>query len=1013
MTESRKKAEARINKQLTRSPATQVRNSAFGFLSALGHRLSDVSLPTLHFHCVFFLLAAISSANASIRIPLTISEGAGVSRRSELVTSGVPFPQGKLDTDKNVRLLDEHGGEIPLQVQTTASWPDGSVKWLLLDFLADVNANVSRKLELEFGDGVVRRAKGKEVRVEQALDSLWINTGPLRFSISRQHFGVFDDVFLDEDRNGSFEPTEAKIRGNGLRQSLTLANEFASLAPRVLPPEEVLVEEPGPNRTVVKIVGWIDDGGTNRLVKYLVRVHAVAGSASMTIEHTAIQLSDRIKMLWVRDLSLSLNSNSVGPLRYRFGSANDPHEGALGDSPLTLSQLSENHYTLRRDGKEQIGEGLRAPGWFDLISTNGTVRVGVRHFWQQFPKAATLSRGGLRIGLYPAEAAKPFDMDQGLAKTHELTFSFDRDSPPLPSMGAVDSPLFAVAPSSWYCDSKVFGDLQPFDFDRFPDYETLTEASGDLFIKRLATGLRHWGDVYYGGEYKGTNSYMNLEYDVHHNFYCQFARTGLRKYLNTARVMAQHQADIDTNHKTGWQWKHSPRHVEIQAEFGHTFTRGLLETFYLTGNRRCRDAALTLGDYFIKQIQNPREMGNERQIGWGLISLLPVYEATWDQKYFVAASNTVERLLKGLDARGKFDIRWDNRIAFFNGIAATGFLYYYRATGDERVADAALRVIRRARGFYPEYAGRTLEALAWAYDRTREPEYLDFLKLTWETTMSRMIGANVMELGAPTIFTVHALPFLASSGLIPVPQDPLRLTPEQFSTENSLHAHHMPSGEAELYIEHDGHNPFELVLVRKGAWKAPGTATLFSPSGERLAKVDFARENALWQRRSIPITAQEAGAYRVALTSTFVGNSKGSSFVTWDVVTSRPKRAVFTIPDFEGLAQVTPYLFTVPHGDSTNVVLELLGEGEGFKKAVIFDPEDRLAGATEAFIDLGDKGRYFYKASAHIPATHREGIWKISLQDVSLTKLSGLVPYFSTSRESFFRPHSAKTATVR
>ena len=80
--------------------------------------------------------------------------------------------------------------------------------------------------------------------------------------------------------------------------------------------------------------------------------------------------------------------------------------------------------------------------------------------------------------------------------------------------------------------------------------------------------------------------------------------------------------------------------------------------------------------------------------------------------------------MAGLDADGKFTIRWDNRIAFFNGIAATGFIYYYRATGDERVADAALRVIRRARGFYPEYNGRTLEAIAWACERTRNPSGL-------------------------------------------------------------------------------------------------------------------------------------------------------------------------------------------------------------------------------------------------------------------------------------------------
>jgi hypothetical protein len=633
--------------------------------------------------------------------------------------------------------------------------------------------------------------------------------------------------------------------------------------------------------------------------------------------------------------------------------------------------------------------------------------IGVRDFWQQYPKAFTASQEGTRVALYPAAEQRPLDMDQGLAKTHELLFLFHKGMSAnecSEAMKAFEQPLFAMAPAQWYCDSKVFGDLAPFDFDLFPDYETLTEASGDQFTRKMATGWRHWGDVYYGGEYKGTNSYMNLEYDVHHNFYCQFARTGLRKYLEPAFRMARHQADIDTNHKTGWQWKHSPRHVEIQAEFGHTFTRGLLETYFLTGNRRCLEVARELGDYFSKQIRQPRELGNERQIGWALISLLPVYEATWDEKYFAAAKATVERLMAGLDERGKFDIRWDNRIAFFNGIAATGFIYYYRATGDERVAEAALRVIRRARGFYPEYAGRTLEALAWAYQRTHEPEYLDFLKLTWEETLAKVINWNVMELGAPTIFTVHALPFIAESGLLPKPELALKLSPEQFATENGMYAHHLPAGEGELFVRVTNSEPFALVVIRKGAWKAPGAATLYGPAGDVLARLDFPKEVALWQRQVVQVQPKVSGPYRLALRSQWVGNVKGGSYVTWDIATSRPRAAVFTTVGNEGLQFVTPYLYCQPKGDSDKIELELAGEGEGFKKAVIIDPEGNVAGSMESFIDLGDKGHYQYKLSAKIPRETMNRLWRISLQEVSATRISGVTPYFSTSAQSFFQP---------
>jgi hypothetical protein len=911
---------------------------------------------------------------------------------------------GVLHTNMPLQLFGAGGEGLPLQHRVTATWRDGSTKWALLDFQTTLAAHETKPLTLKWGAKIERGPTPNAIQIEETPDAVWVDTRALKFSISKKRFGILDDR---------------------LQQSLTLAKEFSNITTRVLPPDEVTVEESGPLRATVKIVGWIDDGRTNKLVRYLVRVSAFAGSRDVEIQHTVTQLSSSAKMLWVKDLSLTLKTEPGADPRFSMG-GRTTHTGPLANASVTLTQLKESAYTVtqtgRRAGLRSSETGLRASGWFELAGT----LVTIQDFWQQFPKAVTLSTNGIRIGLYPAEAEEPFDMDAGLAKTHRLLVSF-RGAPnsssaqsddraraelefraPAEKFRAFEQPLFAQAPAQWYCDSKVFGDLAPFDFDLFPDYETLTEASGDKFIKSMATGLRNWGDVYYGGPYKGKNSYMNLEYDVPHNFILQFARTGQRKYLDAAKRMAQHQADIDTNHKTGWQWKHSPRHTEIQAEFGHTFTRGLLENYYLTGNRSTYEAAVTLGDYFTKQIRNPREMGNERQIGWGMISLLPVYEATWDAKYLEAVRRAVDRLAAEQEPSGKFKIRWDNRIAFFNGIAATGFIYYERATGDERAAQAALRTIRRAKGFYPEYAGRTLEALAWACERTREPEYLDLLKLTYETTMEKAISWNAMELGAPTIFTAHTLPFLEKSGLVTKPKDALNLIAEQFASENGMHVHHVPAGEGSLFFKVDSMEPFQLALIRKGAWKSEASAALYDPAGKVVKEWQLPRESKIWQREIHSMHPKLRGTYRLALRSPSVETVKSGSYVTWDIATSRAIPAVMQTPDFSGLQFVTPYLFTTPRGDTDRIELELAGEGEGFKKAVVFDPDGNVAGTMEAFVDLGDTNRYTYKLSAPIPPQYRDNIWRLSLQDVSLVKLTGLSPYFSTSTSSFFRRESVQ-----
>ena len=52
------------------------------------------------------------------------------------VSGGIPFPRGALlESDlADLVVTEQNGTPVPVQLQPTARWPDGSVKWLLLDF---------------------------------------------------------------------------------------------------------------------------------------------------------------------------------------------------------------------------------------------------------------------------------------------------------------------------------------------------------------------------------------------------------------------------------------------------------------------------------------------------------------------------------------------------------------------------------------------------------------------------------------------------------------------------------------------------------------------------------------------------------------------------------------------------------------------------------------------------------------------------------------------------------------
>src|SRR5205823_6596635 len=49
------------------------------------------------------------------------------------VTVGLPFAKGVLHTAESVCLLDAQDRPGPVQATALAYWPDGSVKWLLVD----------------------------------------------------------------------------------------------------------------------------------------------------------------------------------------------------------------------------------------------------------------------------------------------------------------------------------------------------------------------------------------------------------------------------------------------------------------------------------------------------------------------------------------------------------------------------------------------------------------------------------------------------------------------------------------------------------------------------------------------------------------------------------------------------------------------------------------------------------------------------------------------------------------
>lgn len=168
---------------------------------------------------LFFTIQA-NSAWASgpgaemLNIPLTVVNGSEVVASAFPVKGGIPFAQGELlESDlKNLVVVDDKGTEVLSQYQPLAYWwgLDGSVKWLLTDFLADTGTSGARYH--------LKHRKGEKMIPEEGVTATWedekiiVNTGPLKAVISRTKGTLLEAVYLDMNHDGKFDPEEQVIR---------------------------------------------------------------------------------------------------------------------------------------------------------------------------------------------------------------------------------------------------------------------------------------------------------------------------------------------------------------------------------------------------------------------------------------------------------------------------------------------------------------------------------------------------------------------------------------------------------------------------------------------------------------------------------------------------------------------------------------------------------------------------------------------------------------------------------
>lgn len=645
------------------------------------------------------------------------------------VTLGVPILEGELATAEEVRLLGSKEEEIPGQFQVLGPWPDGSVKWLLIDFQAQLG---QKQYLLEYGNEVKPKKFESPLRVSEDKGETAIETGPLKFVVSEGGPLPISALWL---RKG-----EKFIPALG-RSDIVLRDPQGRIFRAT--PETIEMEEAGPLRAVIKITGH-HTRGAEKLFTFTLRIHAYAGKSFLSIFYTFANDNLQEKMTQIKSIILDLDLDVGEDPRYLLG-REEPISGKVTKKVICLEQKYDDKFSLLEGGR-MVLEGRRALGTALLAGEKYGACLWLEDFWQNYPKTLTIAPSGISLGICPTISPEDYQdkeledklyfylqhgvykFKQGVSKTHKMVLYLHQEDAEAAGVKEfcqtlAHPPLAHLSPTC-YAGSKAFGDIWPEDRERYGFYEDNVERFFQDFLRRREQG-KEYGMLNYGDWYGEREfNWGNQEYDTPHGLLLQFVRSADRRAFLAGSVAAVHFRDVDTIHYSenpddvGTIYFHSlchtggyyPSGFKGMADgylrgghnLGHIWVDGLLDHFFLTGDRRSLEVATRIGLKVAFRVTTDFDFGNCRSAGWPLILTMAMYNATYDKAYLNAAKIMVEKVLqRQTPDRGGWVRRLSGghcrhtpphygNAAFMVGVLLSGLKKYHRETQDERVAKSII-----------------------------------------------------------------------------------------------------------------------------------------------------------------------------------------------------------------------------------------------------------------------------------------------------------------------------------
>jgi hypothetical protein len=653
--------------------------------------------------------ASPTPAGRATEIPLELC-GLGQAWPAGLpLTFGVPLEQGRVYPGQRCEL---HSGSrvTPAQTRILSHWPDGSARWLLADTSAPAAAGAALL----------------HVSAEPAVDSVPVarsvaagalaETGSLR---------VLLDGGLRVERH---DGTAWKRLADGLE----LAGELADGRPlKGGAPQDVAIEENGPQRAVLRAdIPVADEQGVVHL-RCRLRLHVYANQPFIRVVQRLEVVSPELptdgdeakRMLRLRRLELRLNCATQAPTRRWVHEHDQAWRATTGSGTEVVSG--------------------RRTGHFRVPLAEGTLAVGIKEFWQTWPRGFRQSTGALALELFPELSGEPLPGDEeawhrlyfwlkdgayllrsGLALRSEWLLGFLPADAGEPAADALFDWLEhppVVRPDPTYTNAT--GVLVPFGIkatSTMPGYEALMGKAIAAFHADREH-FRAYGQINFGDWYGESGwSWGNNEYDPPYCGYLEFLRGGDPGWTELGAQATRHLVDVDTVHPHGGQVVHMPGHLggylpplfrsKIGGTFSipsHTWVEGPVLHYLLTGDEFTRESIRETRSWLLQDHWFDNcEFSNCRESGWHIIHLCMLAAAFDDPRCLNGAAVIVRRVReKEAPAGGWVHMlpeahcgcgypRCRGEAGFMVGVLLSALKRYHASTGD---AEAARMLVGGAR----------------------------------------------------------------------------------------------------------------------------------------------------------------------------------------------------------------------------------------------------------------------------------------------------------------------------